>query len=364
MGSSSRVRPMSLYVTPPLDINYDFENDSSPSPLSAVSSEHEQYSTRPSSTFTSTPPVSTVTHTPPSSPKSSISKLGIFRRLSSKFSTKTKSSNSSITSGPSSTFLPISPISLKSFEPQAQSSSIQSSPSRKRFSQDLSILSPRLEFTSTQQTPPKSRRSSKSMEFKKEKESKRFSIHGTSIGSKRLLPAAIMENSEEMPNSTRESYPDNNITRLTPKSTPDSNNSVIENHTKLTPTSQSKPREDIIKLNIFFEDSKSEKKDFLLPEEFDYIALKLRKDKLNNLNELVNVIIYKLLAKKHDLNINEVKLLIFFKDKGLNPIVLKQSSKEIKSQHKQLQKPFNLKNDELLLDYIKLKKKLYIMAQI
>lgn len=110
---------------------------------------------------------------------------------------------------------------------------------------------------------------------------------------------------------------------------------------------------DIIKLKIFLDTS-------------DAMALLVRKDRLRNLNELVNLIIFRLLARKNDLNINKVKLLIFFKDNTLNPIVLKQSVFEstVQRQSMKYYPVIDDNNDSLLFDYVMMKKKLYIKAEM
>ena len=97
---------------------------------------------------------------------------------------------------------------------------------------------------------------------------------------------------------------------------------------------------------------------YTMASEQEVIALIVRKDKLKNLNELTNLIIFKLLSKKQDLNLNSIKLLIFFKNKSLNPIVLKQSATQT-SKYKSLY----LNSEELLLDFVLAKRKLFIKAE-
>ncbi|KAK6461947.1 hypothetical protein DFJ63DRAFT_206879 [Scheffersomyces coipomensis] len=326
---TTKARPMSCYVTPPLEINYDFENESS-SPVSDTFSENDISITPPSSVGT----------TPPTSPKST--KFGLLRKLSSKLSIRSKKSLES----------PKSIDSTSSSIGTTDYSSVQSTPITKRLSRDFSNLNI---MHHTPKTPESPKRSNSI----KESKNKRYSLYGYNSNSPKTFISSpiIIENPQTTTSPKQSKYESNKITRLSPIPNANVNysfeSSFITNNIK----------DQTLKLNIFFEELKSRNSSPQSVEDFDYFALKLRKDKLNNLNELINVIIYKLLAKKQDLNINDVKLLIFFKDKTLNPIVLKQSMSESRSISKEYQKPFDLNNDDLLLDYIKLKKKLYIMAQ-
>lgn len=123
-----------------------------------------------------------------------------------------------------------------------------------------------------------------------------------------------------------------------------------------------KKSEQTLKLNIYLEE-KTEDGVVKEPDNLDFIAVKLRKDRLRNLNELVNVVIFKLLNKKQDINLNNMRLLIFFKNESLSPIVLKKSIQEVEPEVPAGDKS-SLNNDDLLLEYIMMKKKLYIKAQI
>ncbi|RCK56121.1 hypothetical protein Cantr_05474 [Candida viswanathii] len=110
-------------------------------------------------------------------------------------------------------------------------------------------------------------------------------------------------------------------------------------------------------LRIFMKDPDS--------QEITSITIKLRKDKLNNINELTNLVLFKLMSKKQDLNINRVKLLIIFKDKSLKPILLKDSiDKKSKSMDGIVNKELGVDKDDLLLDYVQMKDKLYIKALV
>lgn len=130
-----------------------------------------------------------------------------------------------------------------------------------------------------------------------------------------------------------------------------------------------------LKLNIFLEDSQltpppssrtaassTETSFTLLSDNHDFMAIKLRKDKLQNINELVNVIIFKIINKKPNIKVNDINLSIFFKDLHLKPILLKEpvTKKNSAMRNKEV---LLLDNDGLLLDYVQLKRKLYIRAQ-
>ncbi|EDK42329.1 predicted protein [Lodderomyces elongisporus NRRL YB-4239] len=127
-----------------------------------------------------------------------------------------------------------------------------------------------------------------------------------------------------------------------------------------------------------------------LNQSANFIAIKLRKDKLRNINELINVILFKIMTKRQDINVNDVKLSIFFRDPALKPIVLKDCigghrpnsiaaasptktkspisiytptlSEGEKNAFGQAQEIY-INSDALLLDYVQLKRKLYIKAQ-
>ncbi|ODV65912.1 hypothetical protein HYPBUDRAFT_242524 [Hyphopichia burtonii NRRL Y-1933] len=89
------------------------------------------------------------------------------------------------------------------------------------------------------------------------------------------------------------------------------------------------------------------------------MALKLKKDKLDNIDELIDVLIYKIIEKFNnlDLSANQIKISIFFKNPKLKSIIMKNfGPKEYNDEFSFLQK-------ELLMDYISNKDKLYIRAE-
>ncbi|EGW30856.1 uncharacterized protein SPAPADRAFT_68090 [Spathaspora passalidarum NRRL Y-27907] len=96
-------------------------------------------------------------------------------------------------------------------------------------------------------------------------------------------------------------------------------------------TTTYRTQDNTLKLQIWIDDNK--------------LSFKLRKDRLESTTELVNVILFKLKVK---LNMYPDRLQITFKDQSLNPISL--------FEHGETQTP------ELLLEYIQLKKTIYIRA--
>ena len=144
------------------------------------------------------------------------------------------------------------------------------------------------------------------------------------------------------------------IARSSTKLSTSSKISRSQSGRKTSLSSSSNPKQ-VLVLRIFFRDPYS--------KEVTSITIKLRKDKLQNINELTNLILYKMMNKKNDLNINEVKLLIFFKDKNLKPILLKDSvNPKSKSLTGVVNKELGFYKDDLLLDYVQMKEKLYIKA--
>ncbi|CAK9436007.1 uncharacterized protein LODBEIA_P05850 [Lodderomyces beijingensis] len=136
--------------------------------------------------------------------------------------------------------------------------------------------------------------------------------------------------------------------------------------------------ESILKLNIYIDDNNNNNcanmkfnaagEPRIDPYDDNFIALRLRKDKLRNINELINVIIFKIMNKRKNVRLNDIKLSIFFKDPNLKPIVLKKRIDEHASRASLVSvgaagKEVDLNNDDLLLDYVQLKHKLYIRAQ-
>ncbi|KAI5951012.1 hypothetical protein KGF54_004086 [Candida jiufengensis] len=178
-----------------------------------------------------------------------------------------------------------------------------------------------------------------------------------------------------------DSYVPNQITRHkqlqpSPQETEEIQGKQEKEHKRLpSSTNQSRrnsyvpnTQDPILKIKIFLDHSNNTNQPLKI-HQLDYISIKLRKDKLKNINELINVIIFKIMNKNKIINLNNIKLSIIFLNednqsdgngKNLNPIILKNSVKNFKNSSNN-EICFN--NDELLLDYVQLKKKIYIRAQ-
>lgn len=96
----------------------------------------------------------------------------------------------------------------------------------------------------------------------------------------------------------------------------------------------------------------------------DIISLQLRKDRLLNISELLDVIIFKMLDRvnnhKYHLHSNppkvtsdDLKISIVFKERSLHPILLKDYGRRKTS-------GFSYSQKDLLLDYVMAKEKLYV----
>ncbi|ODV81017.1 uncharacterized protein CANTADRAFT_188283 [Suhomyces tanzawaensis NRRL Y-17324] len=393
-------RPVSCYVTPPLDSAIEFvrlEDAYTPrsdtfsyngSPLASPVSSTSEHVT------VDTPPAKPV---PQASPKQ---KQGLFRRLSSKFSragTRTTSATSSPVarqdarweSAKSPALSPEKKLLGRSFSLKSIRSKGAESPTP-----PLKVQSPRKapgpRTPVILQDPPVIRRNQPS------KSAYRHSVHGTSFvssdyvrsptttpksavspTSQKLQPVAD-EHEPVTPTRRLARQPSHNATlasvqrrnsrysmasRPTDSSTLDkgSVHSVLTSvlglglstpvHSRLVPGLTTNHQ---LKLKIFVE-----QKGPHANEEVEFIALRMRKDRLNHVNELINLVMFKLLSTKNDLNLNHVRLLIIFRDPSLNPVVLKPSVDEATAERGLV----CLSNDALLLDYILLKDKLYIKAQ-
>lgn len=116
-------------------------------------------------------------------------------------------------------------------------------------------------------------------------------------------------------------------------------------------------RSNTIKVKIYVEVYLEKSEKF----ESEIIAFRMKKDRLRNLNELNNLIIFRLLELKQDININNLRLLMVFKDKNLKPIVLKLS---VDAKERGEEQAFYFNDMGLLFDYVMLKDKLYVKAQV
>ncbi|KAG5421173.1 hypothetical protein I9W82_000263 [Candida metapsilosis] len=196
-----------------------------------------------------------------------------------------------------------------------------------------------------------------------------------------LSPPSMKENSNGLHRSINNVFEspskksqgsDSSSTTKSLDQSPRSSENVFESPSRKSQISSSSESNPYLRLNIYLEDSQSTpppsprdsptyRSISSQSDNHDFIAIKLRKDKLQNINELVNVIIFKIMSKKPNVKVNDINLSIFFKNSHLKPILLKEqvnkrsSLSSIKGVH--------LDNDGLLLDYVQLKRKLYIRAQ-
>lgn len=102
-------------------------------------------------------------------------------------------------------------------------------------------------------------------------------------------------------------------------------------------------KDQILKIKIFVTSSSSSTS--------DVIALKLKKQKLQNIHELIQVIQFKVGFRLAAVETSDIKLSIFFKNPKLKPIPLLQSDSAGRSL-----------DSNLLMDYILAKDKLYVNA--
>ncbi|EDK40342.2 hypothetical protein PGUG_04440 [Meyerozyma guilliermondii ATCC 6260] len=102
-------------------------------------------------------------------------------------------------------------------------------------------------------------------------------------------------------------------------------------------------KDQILKIKIFVTSSSSSTS--------DVIALKLKKQKLQNIHELIQVIQFKVGFRLAAVETSDIKLSIFFKNPKLKPIPLSQSDSAGRSL-----------DSNLLMDYIIAKDKLYVNA--
>ena len=102
-------------------------------------------------------------------------------------------------------------------------------------------------------------------------------------------------------------------------------------------------KDQILKIKIFVTSSSSSTS--------DVIALKLKKQKLQNIHELIQVIQFKVGFRLAAVETSDIKLSIFFKNPKLKPIPLLQTDSAGRSL-----------DSNLLMDYILAKDKLYVNA--
>lgn len=92
----------------------------------------------------------------------------------------------------------------------------------------------------------------------------------------------------------------------------------------------------------------------------DVMALKVRKDQLQDVNEIIDVIICKITSIRSDLSRDNINLLIFFKQESIKPIPLSRKPKKTMNNSN-----LNLfDNTSLIMDYLSGREKLYIRASV
>lgn len=92
----------------------------------------------------------------------------------------------------------------------------------------------------------------------------------------------------------------------------------------------------------------------------DVMALKVQKEHLQDINELIDIIISKITSMRSDINRENIKLFLFFKQESIRPILLsKTPSKTFNDSNLNL-----FDNTSLIMDYLSGKEKLYIRALV
>ena len=92
----------------------------------------------------------------------------------------------------------------------------------------------------------------------------------------------------------------------------------------------------------------------------DIIALKVQKEQLQDINELIDIIIRKITSLRPDINKENIKLFLFFKQETIRPILLSKAPSETTDD-------FNLNSFDktsLIMDYLSGREKLYIRALV
>ncbi|CUM46817.1 unnamed protein product [Debaryomyces tyrocola] len=92
----------------------------------------------------------------------------------------------------------------------------------------------------------------------------------------------------------------------------------------------------------------------------DVIALKVQKEHLQDINELIDIIICKITSMRSDINGENIKLFLFFKKESIRPILLSKTASETTND-------LNLNsfdNNSMIMDYLSGREKLYIRALV
>lgn len=92
----------------------------------------------------------------------------------------------------------------------------------------------------------------------------------------------------------------------------------------------------------------------------DVIALKVQKERLQDINVLIDIIISKITSMRSDINRENIKLFLVFKQESIRPILLSKTPRKTFNESN-----LNLfDNTSLIMDYLSGKEKLYIRALV
>lgn len=92
----------------------------------------------------------------------------------------------------------------------------------------------------------------------------------------------------------------------------------------------------------------------------DVMALKVQKEHLQDINELIDIIISKITSMRSDINRENIKLFLVFKQESIRPILLSKTPRKTFNESN-----LNLfDNTSLIMDYLSGKEKLYIRALV
>lgn len=146
----------------------------------------------------------------------------------------------------------------------------------------------------------------------------------------------LKEGSEFNPKYTQRNFssPSADL-RIPPSTLAARKESATRREKSFAPTAPS----NVLKLKIFFHD--------------DVVALRLRKDKLLSVKDIVDVIVFKQLSRKK-CNVDDIKIVMTFPDNSLQPVTLKDPKNRAVS--------FAMLYGDLMMDYLQNKSKIYVKA--
>lgn len=127
----------------------------------------------------------------------------------------------------------------------------------------------------------------------------------------------------------------------------------LEQHQKELESTNTYPNSKTLKLKVYMEEKHA------INSNQEIFAILINKDHIDTLSELSNIIIYKILNKRKSVLQENIKLSIFYKEEDVPPIILK----DVLNKRNQKFQKLNLIRNDLILDYIMTKEKLYIKAE-